>query len=265
MIRLPSKPSDSLQWDLSSIPEAGPLFWHFDLGLEDPFFPLDDEMRFQTLSLALTQFKEKVWPLFQERTRGIVLYKGSADFLQFFLWSQKQKANWLSWKKMELKVDDVQAKRLFCADAFVYYFQMLSYFLPDEVPIYLFLDASEISSLAYRHQLISKERFEHFQIVAKGLSEFNGLHWVDDQMLENPLFTQAVCFPLQKECHENILAEIEKIFVSFQTPFRVISEAFLTEDWEDVEILHVLKKGLSSFGERKLKGFEAAGGRIVYY
>lgn len=264
MIRLPSKPSDSLEWDLSRIPESA-LLWHFDLGLEEPFFPLHDEMRFQSLSLAFSKFKNEVWPIFQDRTKGIVLYKGSADFSRHFLWSDKQTKNWISWKESQPQMQEDQLKRLFCADAFIYYFQMLSYSLPDEVPVYLFLDASEIHSIIERHHLISKERFEHFQIVVKGLPEFNGPHLENEEIKEHPLTAHALCFPLHKECKQKVLGEMENIFTSLKQPFRVISEAFLTEEWEGVEVLHVLKNALSPLGERKLKGFEATGGVIVYY
>ena len=50
-----------------------------------------------------------------------------------------------------------------------------------------------------------------------------------------------------------------------EKPFRVISEAFLTEDWEGIDVLHVLEVALTSQGVRKIKGFEATGGIINYY
>ena len=93
---LSSRPSDSLDWKLPT--EEGPILWRFDLGLEDPCFPLEDEMHFQALSLALTKFTQEVWPLFQERTEGAVLYRGTADFDAYFRWTERQRENWGIWR-----------------------------------------------------------------------------------------------------------------------------------------------------------------------
>lgn len=244
MITLCCRPSDTLEW---AIPETGTLFFRFDLGLEDPFFLLDDEMQFESLSLALKKFRDEVWPKVQERTTGAVLYKGNADFSSTF------------WKN-DQRFESPHAARISCADAFAYYFQMLSHSLPDELPIYLFLDATNIGTIAERHLLLSRTRFEHFQVATRGLPYTNYWIWKDNDTIEKAeKIPDALCLP--EECPIEILVEkIDQI----QKPFRVISEAYLTEDWEGVDRLYVLKDFLSEQGKRKLKGFLATGGEIIY-
>lgn len=246
MITLPSRASDTLEWDLNSIPD-GEILWRFQLGLEDPFFSLDDEMVFESLSLALKKFSKEVFPQFQDRTKGAILYQGTADFASTYMWTEKQCRNW----EERGASDTPYHRRIFCADSFSHYFQMLSHSLPDEMPIYLYLDATNLGTLAERHQLLSRARFEHFIVVPQGLPHTS-----------TEASPRALCLPEERMCSERILARLNKKMEEIEKPFRVISEAFLTEDWEGVDILYVLKDTLTVQGERKLKGFEATGGII---
>ena len=262
MIVLPCRASDSLDWNL---PEEGPIFWRFDLGLEDPFFPLEDPMHFQALSLALSKFTQEIWPRFQERTVGAVLYRGTADFSAFFSWTDKQKENFREWKLERPPASEAHLRRLFAADAFVYYFQMLAHRLPDELSLYLLLGASGMGTLSERHQILSKERFAHFLVATKGLPHSNGLIWEGEQVQKpSDLPNAALCFPEEAQCGSDVLQRIEERMQQMPGPFRVIAEAFLTEDWEGVDTLHVLSDTMSPQGERKLKGFQATGGQVVY-
>jgi hypothetical protein len=263
MIEIPCLSSDDLNWESLQFPESGPFWISFDLGLESPFFPIDEEMRFQSLGLALERFSKEIWPRFEKRIEGAILYRGALDFSPFYAWTDKQLQNFEVWKQNRPSMAEKQLKRLFCADAFVHYFQMLSHKLPDELPIHLMLDASGEGSLAEKHQLISRERFGHFCIAAKGLHHFSGNLWKGDSIvssMEKP--PVAFCFPEESKCSSELLFQIEKLFGQIETDFRVIPEAFLTEEWDGVDLLHVLKETTTPQGERKLKGFLAAGGVI---
>jgi len=102
-IELPCQPHHTLDWsqELALAKETNQkIVWYFNLGLEDPFFPWEEELRFSALALALQQFTKEVWPHFQEKTLALSLYRGAM-------------------------VD------------FVIYFQMLAHKLPDEAPIWL--------------------------------------------------------------------------------------------------------------------------------
>ena len=252
MIVLPCRPSDSLDWSFLKIPLEGPLLWRFDLGLEDPFFPLDDEIRFQSLALSLRKFSSEIWPVYQERTKGAILYQGSIDFSLMFAWTERQLEN--------LRVWEGASERLFCADAFVHYFQMLSHNLPDEMAVYLFLDATDVGTLATRHQLLSLERFSYFVLATKGLEGTGNLSW---EMAVNRS-PQAICLPEEKSLSDSFLQRIQAQMDCMEKPFRVISETFLIEEWEGVDVLYVFRGTLSAQGERKIKGFLATGGEVCY-
>src|SRR5579872_2766392 len=147
-ILLPAQPHDSLDWQsqkkeaLRAIEEGKKILWEFDLGLNSPFFPIEDELRFNSLSLALSSFANEFWPLFKESSARAVLYRGSADFSSFFQWTERQEANWDSWKEGRPDSGKPHLRRLFCAETFAAYFQMLAHKLPDELPLTLVLNAA---------------------------------------------------------------------------------------------------------------------------
>lgn len=248
--------SDDLKWikpkeeALKAEERGDTIFWEFDLGLSLPFFPLEDELVFQSLSLSLFTFTKEIWPIFQKNTSGICLYSGSLDFTPFFMWTETQLANWEEWVVERPKARKEHLRRLFCADAFALYFQMLSHRLPDEMPITLIFKDTEIDSWAELLQLASKERFEHFSLQLQGI----------------PLCSSsstAICFPEEAACSQEILEKLDHLFDTLEKPIRVIQEPFLTENWEGVEYLYVLSSSLKERGKRKLMGFCAAGGTVV--
>ena len=258
-IKLSARPADSLKWPLHAIPEGDKILWEWDLGLTVPYFPLDDPFHFETLGVALSQFSQKVWPVFQERTQGAILYRGSVDFSEGFSWSEKQQENWSAWIQDQPPAPEAHLRRLFCADAWVHYLQMLSYRLPDEMPLYLFCDATGIESVIERHQLLSKERFEHFHLAVKGLPYWVGLDWEGKESVAPSL---ALCMPEQAACNGYILRQLELWTENFSKPLRIIPEPFLTEEWDGVDELYVLSQALSAQGKRKLEGFLASGGKV---
>lgn len=255
-IQLPARASDDLNWSkpkqeaLHAIERGDEIFWEFDLGLSLPYFPLEDELLFRSLSLSLSTFTQELWPVFQKNSRGICLYKGSVDFSSFFIWSENQFANWNEWIGNRAKAKKEHLRRLFCADSFALYFQMLSHNLPDEMAITLILDGAGCGSLSETLQLLSKERFEHFslQVQSLSLTESSSL---------------AVCFPEESQCTQEVLEKLDQIFDTLEKPIRVIQEPFLTEGWEGVEYLYVLSEALQERGKRKLMGFCAAGGTVI--
>jgi hypothetical protein len=246
LIVLPGRSTDDLDWQ-PLLPPLGleKIEWEFDLGLTDPFFPIDDELHFGALKLALSKFTSEIWPTFAERTAGGVLYRGSADFASFFRWSGAQEENWDAWKRTRPEAKEAHLRRLFTADAFAHYFQMLAHALPDEMPLTLHFDASGCGTAAESAQLLSRERFEHFRVER-----------------ERPAAT-AICMPEESLCSGAVLAKLDRLFASLKEPYRVIEEPFLTESWEGVDRLYVLSEATSAQGRRKLMGFCAAGGLVI--
>ena len=248
LILLPCRVTDDLNWDaiLASINPNEKIEWEFDLGLNVPFFPIDDELHFSALKMALARFTKEIWPLVAERTTKAILYRGSSDFASSFKWSGSQEENWQGWKEGRPKGSDAHLRRLFCADAFAHYFQMLSHSLPDELPLTLHFDTLGCGTAAEIRLLLSRERFEHFHVET-----------------EQSAATAAVCMPEETLCSGAVLEKLDRLFASLKEPYRVIEEAFLTESWEGIDRLHVLPETTTTQGKRKLMGFCAAGGLVV--
>jgi hypothetical protein len=248
LVVLPCRATDDLDWQpiLASLQGQEKIEWEFDLGLDCPFFPIDDELHFSSLKLALARFTKEIWPLYAERTTHAILYRGSADFASFFQWSEAQEENWHAWKKMRPEAPDAHLRRLFCADAFAHYFQMLAHALPDELPLTLHFDTSGCGTAAEIRQILSKERFEHFHL-----------------RTEEANAKIAVCMPEEALCSGAVLSKLDQLFASLKEPYRVIEEAFLTESWEGVDRLYVISEATTAQGKRKLMGFCAAGGQVI--
>lgn len=247
-IILPCRTTDDLDWKpiLAALDPLEKIEWEFDLGLDTPYFPIDDELHFSSLKLSLAHFTKEVWPIYADRTTGAILYRGSADFASFFKWTANQEDNWKVWKKARPEASTTHLQRLFCADAFMHYFQMLAHALPDELPLVLHFDTRGCGSPAEKRQLLSKERFEHFSVVTEESSA-----------------KIAVCMPEEALCSGAVLAQLDRLFSNLKEPYRVIEEAFLTEMWEGVDQLFVLSEATTIQGKRKLMGFCAAGGLVV--
>ncbi len=255
-IVIPAHSRSDLKWD-AEIAEAQTaiaankrILWKFDLGMNEPFFPLEEELRFQSLTLALSQFTKDVWPLFQEHTEGGILFEGSADFSRYFSWTSRQEENWALWKEGRVVCNEVHERRLFCAEAFIAYFQMLAHRLPDELPLTLRLDAKNLASKAETLHLLSPDRFEHFLLEIEG----------------NPSSPKArfgVCFPEEAQCSGAVLVQLNRFFSEWTGPFRAVPESMLTQYWDELDDLYVLTGALSGQGRRKLMGFCAAGGRVI--
>ncbi len=266
-IELPAGPSDDLDWSKELLrakqlrEEGKKIVWSFRLGLDQPFFPLEDELRFQAIALALKQFSQLVWPLFKTDTLALSLYRGSADFSDAFSWSEKQLANFAAWLEEEELVDTPQARRLFAADAFAIYFQMLSHRLPDEVPVFLLFDIRDIGSPADALQVISKERFEHFLVALRdrGLP-LDGFVWDEKGVWSRSVKTShGIVFP-ERRSYATSFNDLLKS----QSGAKIVFEAFLTEEWEGLDRLFVLKGSMGMQGERKLKGFAATEGEVEF-
>jgi hypothetical protein len=164
-IELPCQPHHDLNWsgELALAKEfKGKIVWYFNLGLEDPFFPIEDQLRFSSIALALQQFTKDVWPNFQEQTLALCLYRGlMADF--------------------------------------IIYFQMLAHKLPDEAPIWLLFEVESHLPVSKALQLIFLEGFEHFKIALKGkLLPLEGYRWDHEKIVYHPLsVTTGAVFPTE--------------------------------------------------------------------
>lgn len=262
-IHLPCSSQNDLNWSscLPSLEEKGPFFWIADLSID---IPLEDELLFQSVKFALSHFSKTVFPTYEKKSLGFCLYQGSIDFNPYFCWTSHQEESFSLWAKEKKSFSEKQLKRLFYRDSYALYFQMLSHALPDELEAYLIFDHFSDATLAERLQLLSKERFEHFSLVAPSFKGWNGLIWEKEKILPASSAPIALCFPEEEVLDQKLLERIDQLLETLPSDIRVIPEPFLTEMWEGVDELFVLEKALSSRGKRKIAGFLATGGEVHY-
>jgi hypothetical protein len=129
------------------------------------------------------------------------------------------------------------------ADLFADYLHRLASFLPDEIPPYCLLGDPQTGQEAL---LLSKERFQHLNLTL--------------QIDRNPL---GLLLPQLERCTDEVFDSITQLLL--KGSYRIIPESLLTEMWDGLDILVVIDKTLSIQGERKIKGFIAAGGEVKIF
>ena len=135
---------------------------------------------------------------------------------------------------------------------------MLAHRLPDEAPIFLLFDIRSIRSVSLALRVVSKERFEHFLIAIKGSLPIDGFAWIDDGVEVKRIDAKVgLVFP-ESRAFDTRFSDL----ITAHPDAKVVHEAFLTEEWEGLDQLLVLKDSLSLQGNRKLKGFEATGAQV---
>lgn len=270
------------------------ILWDMQLGLiEGLAKPLANQAQFLSLTLSLEHFRDTLWKEFKTETRGISIFRGSADFSHDFPWDHQQEHNLKAWLQetegshlVSLPVDQLQSHvegqhrvRLFCRDVAVEYFALLATRLPDSLAAYLYLDASSFAgSLASEIQLLNPERFDRLNLALKGHHlPFDVLGWGSPtaQGYSGTCFCElppmasvsiGVCIPpltcIDLHCYQE-LEEGLKVLQKQALPFKLIAENQLTSQWDGLDYLLYNPAGLSAQGKRKLQGFCAAGGTVV--
>ena len=255
---------------------ADHILWNIDLGLFSKLpQPLNSISQYHSLKLSLDHFCNTLWTKYREKTVGLCLYKGCADFSQNFPWDEEQEKNLQAWLKRgfedisifndetgintqnfehihHIMLKGSQTLRLFCRDVAGEYLDLLSGYLPEGLEAYISLDTEPLRDPLYIAQLTTKERYPHLRMIIDGKSE-----------QEVPV---AVCLPAMDLIRPSVYKPFSSIFQklhSEKTPYRIIPEAFLTAEWHGVDILYVVKSALSPQGERKLQGFRASGGTVI--
>jgi len=237
------------------IEQGGFLFWDLDFGLNQSNIRLDHALFFQCFSLAIAEFNEKIWERFKEYTVGVNLYRG------------------------ELSYSSLEDESIVAMHQLTDYLHRLGALFPEELLIFASFNAYFFSeNPAYLSQILSKERFSHLQLaVAHASIPLFGLNWQagamrggylgrEDMKRELIAPTLAVCLPLDSSFTPKIYHDLNHIFSELNQDgkqYRVIPEAYLTEQWDELDELIVLSEGLSEQGIRKLQGFTAAGGKII--
>lgn len=253
------------------------LFWEIDLGLFSHLnAPLSDRIQYLALGLALRHFSETLWKEFQSETVGLCLYRGPLEFRRSFIWNEEHEANFNRWlKNTKCHADKERLLSLYCCDAAISYFDLLTEHLPADLCTCLLLDTAGIPDPVLAAELLTKERFERFnRLVTKGALPFeslcvNGGGWMQNSSsLVNSWegISVGICLPSIEMCSASSNAQLRSAIEWVESQglrYRLVSEMTLTSEWTGLESLLVLSDSVSVQGRRKLCGFCAAGGTVV--
>ncbi|MEZ5314843.1 MAG: hypothetical protein R3E91_01325 [Chlamydiales bacterium] len=229
-IVLDASENSSLKWQFQ-IKDALVL-WRLDFALDIAI--LSDEPRYLALELALDHFLKTVWPRFEESTFGIALYKG--PFLPPIISIIKRLAS----------------------------------HLPENLLSFIFLDTEGIADLQTYFRSLNQFALGFFIPVLKGKWSkmypyaFPALAW--DHVYSPMGYSSEVLLSSFPEKRLSTGVMIPK-YGSFPLPeetFRIIPEEILTEEWEGLDRLIVSSSAMTEEAQRKLHGFVAAGGEVIY-
>ena len=157
-ILLDASLASDLTWDLTDV-KGDQLLW------ELKFDFVFDQAAFNAYILAIDQFA-KIWEQFKDRSRGVVLYRGSLDILK------------------KIDADEVEA-----ATVFGELLHRLASFLPDDAMPYCFFDHSSFGK-ARTAQLLSKARFCHLHLSLEEHTSSNGILLPSDEACTPEILAQ---------------------------------------------------------------------------
>lgn len=149
-MKLPAGLSSDLDWDLTEVKDAHEILWELDFDF------ILDQGAFNSYILALDQFA-KVWQAFGERSRGVILYRGSLDILR------------------KIDEDEVEAANIF-GDLL----HRLASFLPDSATPYCLFEHSSFGK-GRTAQLLSKVRWSHLELSLEKNSSPKGILLPSDE------------------------------------------------------------------------------------
>lgn len=263
IVKLDGSLTSCLDWEqaIEKARKAKWIIWEIDLGISHFKFPYEDQMQFESIKLALKHFSIKIYPEFSSNSLGVILYRGSSDFIFDHFWTDIREKEFLEFTKESEITDISYLKSLFAADIFVQYCQALFTSFVDELPVFILLNAFIEDSIAKRALLLCKERFEHFVLIAnEGSRSICPYYLKEDKIIAREEKNIGICIPLEEMITDDLLDEIDVIIEQVGNRSRITFESHLTEDWESLDYILVFSSGIKPVGIRKLKGFIAAGG-----
>lgn len=285
-------PHDLLNWEEAqqlgreAIVQHCSILWDIQLTL----FPfLLDSVRYPTHLAstrgALHYFRESLWQEFQEQTVGLNLWHGNSQFASFLPWNESQEEQWKGYSAQVIQQyhayrlplpSSSHLRHLFARNLCLKALMLLAEFLPAHLPLYFTLDLSHPSlSLVEELQLREGSGCERFRwIVQGGKLPCEAMGW--EQPTPWGYLGHTAQLPSSKQqaqigiCLSDtiiydapLLADTLEALMSHSVPFRLIPESLLTAQWEGLDWLFYQPHLITRQGKRALKGFCAAGGKLV--
>ncbi len=131
------------------------------------------------------------------------------------------------------------------------------------------LDAHALGAPAEAAQLLSREKFSRFLTVVRGgLLPKRELAWEGASVsgfIGRRIPVESIAEPrvglcIHPERLDSALEQAIEELIHKKTPFRLLSETYLTSEWDGLDLIIV--GDVTPEAERKLQGFLAAGGQV---
>jgi hypothetical protein len=217
---LPAGLSSDLDWNLDAANEADEILWELDFA----FIP--DQAAFNSYILAIDQFV-KVWKGFADRSKGVILYRGSLDILK--------------------KIDDDEVN---AANIFGDLLHRLASFLPDEAIPYCLVEHSSFGK-ARTAQLLSKNRFCHLHLSLEENKAAKGILLPSDEAC-TPTILEKLEILMEKVGPHRMIPETR-----FNEMWDGLDEIYVIQEAVSVQGERHLKGFIAAGGEKfGAEGFE---------
>ena len=238
------------------------LFWDLDFGwhhlqIQGPF-----QMILSSFLTAVETFLAKLYHPYQKETFGVNFYRGSLCFPLPL--NQEDLSDWI---KMFPSLPEARA--FYEMNLLSECLHALAAILPHDLLSFAFFDKISFSIALLVH-LLSKEIFPHLLIITcKKNFPLSSLFWENGffrkHSRKEPAKVGLVIPLMQNICSHGIeqIKIVIEVLRKKKIEYRLISEAYLNESWDQLDDLILLSDLLSSQGERKVRGFIAAGGRLI--
>ncbi len=252
-VTLSMPPDGDLNWNAVAVPEEGKIFWELDLGLGKAVTPLRSSTLFYSLARGIEHFAKEMLPLYRERTVAAALYRGDLCFEERICWEQEQVSG---------------NRRLYAARLMADYLKRLLSFLPDDLLVVALLELKGEMQAAELMQLLSRSAWEHLVVALSGSDlpvaplVWDGEEKITSRWKESELPSLGLLLPDDEVWSEESLSWVNQAVKKIKSPFRVVPELLLTQDWEGLDQLMVLQSALTRQGARMVQGFVESGGIV---
>ena len=174
--------------------------------------------------------------------------------------------------------------KFFCRDSIGEYLSLLALRVPDSLPLFLLLDTNAAQDPMLTARLLTKERYPRFHLGVKGsnsgIQALGGEIAWDGIPMEKGMISREVgnapqveraklgiCIPrmtFSRPASTTLLSHALDALIARKIPFRMIPEVNLAAEWDGLDFLIVDTQYVEVQFKRKLQGFCAAGGTVVY-
>ena len=251
-VHVDARPASSLNWtketqDAESLIKNGyRICFELDFGLFGPGFKgIANQGQFQTIVLAIDEFRNRLLERFQDHVEAVILYRSSSPFSSI--------------EERDIQMD---------------YLDLLRQELPDNLITLLLFDCTSLQEPFEFARIFSPDRFSQFTLALTNASLLLSsaawnkgnalLGYIGTDLSQNKpqKCSKALLLP-RFSSNANSMKPLLYSLIANNERFKIISEDNLTLEWDGLDVLYVQKACLEATTLRMIDGFIAAGGVVI--